>query len=312
VHFDKTGKVSLDHVYAQPDPRPYFSAMQALDYRIPELAKPYFMKLIKNLREFSGIRAPKVLDIGCSYGVNAILLKRETTMDELYEHYCGDPHSDTPNRSTLLASDRVLTRARNGLGSTRFVGLDSSQPALSYALSAGFIDDAVHANLEIREATERERGQFAGTDLVISTGCIGYVSNRTISQVVNAQGERKPWMAHFVLRMFSFEPVAESLAGSGYETVHIDRVFKQRRFASAEEQSLVLDTMAAAGVDPQGLETDGWLYAQLYVSRPRGANRRAVLDLAAQHKSQIVEIPTQPKVENEYEQRRRMVYPHVR
>jgi hypothetical protein len=311
VHFDNTGKVSLDHVYAQPDPRPYFSAMRALDYRIPELAKPYFMKLIKNLREFSGVRTPKILDIGCSYGINATLLRSGTTMAELYEHYCRDV-SDTRNHGALLASDRDLARTRNGLGPTRFVGLDSSQPALSYALSAGFIDDAVHANLEMRETTEREREQLAGTDLVISTGCIGYVSDRTISQVMKAQGERKPWMAHFVLRMFSFEPVAESLAGSGYETVHIDRVFKQRRFASTEEQSLVLDTMAAAGVDPQGLETDGWLYAQLYVSRPRGANSRVVLDLASDNKSRIVEIPTQPKVENEYEQRRRMVHPHVR
>ena len=310
MQFDKTGKISLDHIYTQPDPRPYFCTLRALDYQIPGLAKPYFMKLIKNLRESLEIRTPKVLDIGCSYGINAALLKCDTTMGELYERYCAP--SDTRTRNTLLASDRDLVRSRNGLEPTRFVGLDSSQPALSYALSAGFIDGAVAANLEMCDITEREREQFAGTDLVISTGCIGYVGERTISQVISAQGERKPWMAHFVLRMFSFEPVAESLAGSGYETIHIDRVFKQRRFASAEEQSLVFDTMSAAGVDPQGLETDGWLYAQLYVSRPRGATRRVVFDLAPDNKSQIVEIPTQPKVENGYEQRRRMVYPHVR
>jgi carnitine O-acetyltransferase len=87
-------------------------------------------------------------------------------------------------------------------------------------------------------------------------------------------------MAHFVLRMFPFEPIARCLAGFGYETVHLDRVFKQRRFASAEEQSLVLDTLSTVGVDPRGLETDGWLYAQLYVSRPRGAKTCAVVDLA--------------------------------
>lgn len=313
MQFDKTGKISLDHIYTQPDPRPYFSTMRALDYQIPGLAKPYFRKLIENLRESQGIQAPKVLDIGCSYGINAALLKCEKTMGELYEHYCGGARPDTRTHSTLLTSDRDLVHSRNGLGPTRFVGLDSSQPALSYALSADFIDSAVCANLEMRDVTEEEREQFAGTDLVISTGCIGYVGERTISQIISAQGDRMPWMAHFVLRMFSFEPVAESLADSGYETVHINRVFKQRRFASPEEQALVFDTMSAAGVDPQGLETDGWLYAQLYVSRPRGATRRAVFDdLAPDDKSQIVEIPTQPKVENGYEQRRRMVYPHVR
>lgn len=311
MQFDKTGKISLDHIYTQPDPRPYFSTMRTLDYQIPGLAKPYFMKLIKNLRESQGIRTPKVLDVGCSYGINAALLRCDATMGELYEHYCG-VGPDTRTRSTLLASDRDLVHSRNGLGPTRFVGLDSSRRALSYALSAEFIDSAVCANLEMRDTTEKEREQFAGTDLVISTGCIGYVGERTISQIINAQGERKPWMAHFVLRMFSFEPVAESLAGSGYETIHIDRVFRQRRFASPEEQALVFDTMSAAGVDPQGLEADGWLYAQLYVSRPRGATRRVVFDLAPGNKSQIDEIPTQPKVGNGYEQRRRMVYPHVR
>jgi hypothetical protein len=311
VRFDTTGKISLDHIYTQPDPRLYFSTMRELDYRIPGLAKPYFTKLIKNFREHSGIQNPTILDIGCSYGVNAALLKCGATMDELYEHYRDDTHFNWSTRSDLLARDRDLVRSRSGLGPTRFVGLDSSQPALSYALSAGFLDAAVHANLEVRDATEPEREQLAGTDIVISTGCIGYVTHRTISKVINAQGERRPWMVHFVLRMFSFEPVAESLAGAGYETVHIDRVFKQRRFASTEEQALVLDTMSSAGVDPQGLEAEGWLYAQLYVSRPHGANSRVVLDLASGSKSQVV-IPTQPKVENGHEQRRRMVHPHVR
>jgi hypothetical protein len=269
VNFDATGKLALGHIYAQPDPRPYFSTLRELDYRLPGLAKPYFTKLAQEYRESHGTRTMNVLDIGCSYGVNAALLKCDATMDELYEHYCG-PGADTLSRSALLARDRDLVRSRNGLVPARFVGLDSSRPALSYALAAGFIDTAVHADLERRDPTGAERDQLAGTDLVISTGAVGYVTHRTISRVVGAHGERRPWMAHFVLRMFSFEPVAESLAGSGYETVHVDGVFRQRRFASPEEQSLVLDTLSTAGVDPRGLEDGGWLYAQLYVSRPRG------------------------------------------
>jgi carnitine O-acetyltransferase len=48
-------------------------------------------------------------------------------------------------------------------------------------------------------------------------------------------------------------------------------VFPQRRFVSAQEQQQVLDTLASVGVDPRGLESEGWLYAELHVSRPRGA-----------------------------------------
>jgi carnitine O-acetyltransferase len=283
VQFDATGKLDLGHIYAEPDPRPYFSTLRELDYRLPGLAKPFFARLV---HEYAAARegeprgpephtrAPRVLDVGCSYGINAALLKCDATMDELYEHYCG-PAARTLTRSGLLARDQDMVRSRKGPVQARFVGLDSSEPALSYARSAGFLDDAVHADLELRDPTGAEREQLAGADLVISTGVLGYITNRTISRVVDAQGERRPWMAHFVLRMFPFEPVAESLAGYGYETVHIDGVFRQRRFASAEEQVLVLDTLSAAGVDPRGLEDDGWLYAQLHVSRPRGPRRSA-------------------------------------
>jgi SAM-dependent methyltransferase len=297
VHFDDTGKVSLDHIYTQPDPRAYFSTLRELDYCIPQLAKPYFMKLIQECGMSRRIPAPNILDIGCSYGINAALLKCDATMKELYERYCGlDARAQT--RSMLLTRDRELVRSRNRLKCTRFVGLDISRSALSYALLAGFLDGAVHADLEERDPTERQREQFAGTDLVISTGCLGYVSDRTISRVVSASGERRPWMAHFVLRMFPFERVAERLAGLGYETVHHERVFKQRRFASPGEQALVLDTLSTVGVDPRGLEADGWLYAQLYVSRPRGTKGYAVIDLASNKETS----PKTTEVEDEIEQ----------
>jgi Choline/Carnitine o-acyltransferase len=300
VHFDATGKVSFDHIYAQPDPLAYFSTLREVDYRIPELAKPYFMKLIEEYRESSGIHTPNVLDIGCSYGVNAALVNCDATMDELYERYC-DHGAHTRTRDGLLVSDRDLVRSRSGLRHARFVGLDSSHAALAYALAAGFIDSAVHANLEKRDPTEREHDQLAGTDLVISTGCLGYVTDKTLARVIGAQGERRPWMAHFVLRMFPFEPIAKTLTALGYETVRLDPLFRQRRFASAEEQSLVLDTLKKVGVDPRGLETDGWLYAQLHVSRPRDTSSRAVIDLASngqhQNEHRRVENPTPSRSE---------------
>jgi carnitine O-acetyltransferase len=279
VRFDDTGKVSLDHIYTQPDPRGYFGTLRKLGYCIPQVAKPYFARLIDEYRTSQLVPMPTVLDIGCSYGINAALLKFDLSMDELYERY-GAPEAGSQTRSSLLARDRELMRSRNRLRHTRFVGLDRSHPALSYALLAGFLDVAVHADLERYDPDELQREQLAEADLVISTGCLGYVTHRTIARVASARGERKPWMAHFVLRMFPFEPVAESLAGLGYETVHLEGVFKQRRFASAQEQSLVLDTLSTVGVDPGGLETEGWLYAQLYVSRPRPTKARLFVDLA--------------------------------
>lgn len=268
VRDDTTGKISLDHIYAQPDPRSYFTTLRELGYTIPELAKPHFTGIIAEYRETHGVRVPTVLDIGCSYGINAALVMYGATMRGLYDRYSGrDAHRQT--RDTLLARDRELVRSGGHADRTRFLGLDASDNALSYALEAGFLDGAVHADLEADDPTREQRAQLAETDLVISTGCLGYVTERTIARVVEAHDGRPPWMAHFVLRMFPFDPIAEHLAEAGYETVRRDGLFRQRRFATAEEQSLVLDRLSAVGVDPRGLETDGWLYAQLYVSRPR-------------------------------------------
>ncbi|HET6856010.1 MAG TPA: class I SAM-dependent methyltransferase [Streptomyces sp.] len=287
MRFDTTGKVSLDHIYTQPDPRAYFTVLRPLGYCVPQQAKPYFAKLIKEYREVARVTVPQVLDIGCSYGINAALLKYDATMDELYTRYCGDEDGpgagpDLRTRDDVLARDRELSRSRRPAHGIRFVGLDASAGALAYAKEAGFLDDAVHADLEGHDPTPEQRDRLAGTDLIISTGCLGYVTGRTLTRVVLAQGERRPWMAHFVLRMFPFDAVEQELNGLGYRTTRVDEVFKQRRFASPQEQALVLDQMSAAGVDARGLEAEGWLYAQLYLSRPYETSQPH--DLNREHK----------------------------
>ncbi|MEU9362889.1 class I SAM-dependent methyltransferase [Streptomyces sp. NPDC048301] len=266
MRLDASGKVSLDHIYTAPDPRAYFQALRPLGYRVPQLAKPYFDKIVKEYRETERTAVPRVLDIGCSYGINAALLKYDLTMDELYARYDG---TGPATRAGLVERDRDLSRSRSPAHGLRFTGLDASTSALAYAREAGFLDDTVHADLEAGDPTPEQRDVLAGTDLVISTGCVGYVTERTLTRVVRAQDGRLPWMAHFVLRMFPFDPVEDALAELGYRTVRVDEVFKQRRFAGPEERRGVLDSMAAAGVDATGLEEDGWLHAQLYLSTPK-------------------------------------------
>jgi SAM-dependent methyltransferase len=267
VRFHAAGKVVLEHIYASPDPRAYFGTLRGLGYRIPELAKPHFARLIDEYRRTTGVRTTTVVDVGCSYGINAALLRYDLTIDELYAHYCNaDPGA---SREDMLAADRALVRGRRRSWHTRFVGLDIAPDALSYGLAAGFLDDVVHADLERDDPTPGQCEQLARADIVVSTGCIGYVGERTLARVVAACGGRRPWMAHTVLRMYPFAPIAECLARLGYETVAASGLIRQRRFASPEEQAGVLDTLDELGVDPSGVETDGWLYARLFLSRPR-------------------------------------------
>ena len=53
-----------------------------------------------------------------------------------------------------------------------------------------------------------------------STGCIGYVTEKTFERLLPAvtKGGHAPWMANFVLRLWSFEPIEETLSDWGYVT----------------------------------------------------------------------------------------------
>jgi carnitine O-acetyltransferase len=264
LDFDATGKATLDHIYTQPDPRAYFAVLREFDYYIPQLAKPYFRALIDSYRSTRRVAVPRVVDLGCSYGVNAALLRCNASMDELYRHY-AEAAEDSVEQ--LRARDRELAAGRRGGVSARFVGLDASQPALDYAVEAGLLDDTVHADFERADPTVSQVAALARTDVVISTGCLGYVGASTLARLVSA-ARRPPWMLHFALRMFPYDPIADRLADFGYQTVCLEGLFRQRRFVSAEEQAQVLDTLASVGVDPSGRETRGWLYAQPFLSRP--------------------------------------------
>ncbi|MFI5775662.1 class I SAM-dependent methyltransferase [Nocardia sp. NPDC051570] len=261
VSLHSTGKASFDDIYDRPDPSVYYSRLSELDYCIPELAKPHFQRFIAE--SGAALDGPlTVLDLGCSYGVNAALLRFDATIGELVEHYRA---GDTAAR---IARDRERLAADDHQPDVRFIGMDASAPALSYAVAAGLLHEAVHADLETGDPTEPQRRLLASADLVISTGCIGYVTERTLLRVARAHGRRLPWMMHFVMRMVDFEPAARQLARLGYRTECRPGTFRQRRFASAEEQAQVLKTLSAKDIDPTGLEADGWLHAQLYVCTP--------------------------------------------
>ncbi|UAK30461.1 class I SAM-dependent methyltransferase [Nocardia asteroides] len=264
VPLHTTGKASFDDIYDRPDPRAYYARMSDLDYRIPELAKPFFQQQIREFRASARIAVPTVLDIGCSYGVNAALLRFDTTIGELAGHYAV---TDI-DRAGLIQRDRARVAARAGADDVRFLGMDASRPALDYAREAGLLHEVVHADLESGEPTDEQRALLASADLVVSTGCIGYVTEKTLTRVATAHPRRRPWMAHFVLRMFDFAPIEAELAALGYRTEQAPGLYEQRRFASATEQAQVLNTLSANGIDTTGREDQGWLYANLYISRP--------------------------------------------
>jgi SAM-dependent methyltransferase len=266
--YDEIGKIDLTDIYDRPDPRSYYSTLRRLKYIIPETAKPVFQHVIDAYRQVHAKDKLRIVDVGCSYGINAAMLKGDLEMEHLYSLYAPGVAANA-KRHQLLARDQSYMEAVVKDAELEVVGLDASASAIKYAVEANLLDDGVAADLESKRPSPEAAAVLDGADLVISTGCIGYVGESTLKAILEVNAPQKPWMVHFVLRMFPFEEIHDALEESGYVTEKIeDQTFLQRRFASGEEQDRVLERLASLGIDPQGLESDGWYHAEAFISRP--------------------------------------------
>lgn len=274
---DETGKVVLDQIYNKSTPVSYYSTLVNLEYCIPQVAKPVFQAIIDQYRRQHGRRRLRIIDVGCSYGVNAALLKHGKDMPALYSHYAGRQAARL-DRSGLLRWDAGFY-GEDSEDTLEFIGVDTADRAISYAVAAGILDDGVTCDLEREEPTDEECRLLADADLVISTGCIGYVGEKTFARILDANRGRTPWFANFVLRMFPFAPMRTLFAEHGYRTEHAEaRSFAQRRFASPAERARVRQNLDELGTGLGELERSGWLAAEFFLCRPPADIRAAPLD----------------------------------
>jgi SAM-dependent methyltransferase len=263
-------KANMDHIYDDADPRAYLRELGDLGYVIPDLAKPIFQSLTDVLRTSSGLPVT-ILDIGCSYGINAALVKHDISMATLRDHWTDDAlAAATPGE--IADSGRQLLDAVPATRDLTMIGLDPSDLAVAFAIETGLLDSAITVDLENEPLPPTAEQSLEPVDLVISTGCVGYVTERTFERLmpVVTRG-RQPWLANFVLRMFPMDAIDAALSDWGYVTEKLEgQTFAQRQFASAREEADILGRLGALGIDPAGCESDGQLHAEFYLSRPAG------------------------------------------
>ncbi|HTY65762.1 MAG TPA: class I SAM-dependent methyltransferase [Alphaproteobacteria bacterium] len=270
-------KANFDAIYTEPDPRAYFRVLGGLDYTIPELAAPVFRQLV-TARQAQQDRPVTVLDLGCSYGINAALLRFSLSLDMLRRRYMH-PDIQALSAGSMRAYDAAYFAswpARYGLS---IVGLDASASAVQYAQQVGILNAGLVEDLERDQPSERARSFLADVDLVISTGCVGYVTQKTFAKILACnQNSTPPWIASFVLRMFPYDGITKAIKSFGLETEKFaGATFVQRRFHSAEEYDLTLSSLESLGIDPAGREAEGLLHAELFVSRPAARIREKPL-----------------------------------
>lgn len=268
---DETGKFNFDEIYHALDPREYFRVLVGLDYVIPDLAKAAFRSLIKH-REAIQDHSVKIVDVGSSYGINSAVINHSLDIKRLASRYAEPAVYSLPTEE-LMARDRHYFASWPKLSDARFVGVDTSSPAVSYAQAVGLLDGAVTTNLEDSEPSAADRRLLENSDLVISTGCVGYVTEKTFGRILSCRNSVvPPIVASFVLRMYTYDRIEAELAQFGLVTEKLEGVtFIQRRFTSQGECASTINRLKTMDIDPRGKESEGLLHAELFVSRTKEA-----------------------------------------
>ncbi|MEV4034061.1 hypothetical protein [Streptomyces umbrinus] len=259
---------SFDEVYDQPDPRHFFRVLGHWDYQTPRHAQGLFRRLAAARPRTTRAAAPvTVLDICCSYGINAALLNHNLTLEDLYAHYTS-PQAAALTTAELIECDRAYYASHRRPDAHRVIGLDIAANAISYALAVGLLDEGFTENLEAAPPTPALLRAAQATLLVTVTGGASFLSPRTFQPLLAAAHE-PVWIAALVLRTGSYRHIEDGLTPYGLITEKAAvPTYPQRRFTSVHEQRYAITAVTAAGEDPRGKETDGYFHTALHLSRP--------------------------------------------
>lgn len=271
-HAANEAKASFDDIYTSPTPHAYIATMAEKGYEIGEQARPFCAAAAGLLEEANGEVWPvQMLDVGCSYGLGSAFVRHGCTFDEMVAFFGS--RAPREYRSACEATRMWLHVAPPACG-VRCVGLDSSAPAIRFAVDAGLLDHGIARDFERPDAvpTGEERAWFRSCNLLISTGAIGYVSDRTLEVVLRDLGREHPGAfgplaVVTILRMFDVAPIRAVFEAHGFVFEPVPGVrLPQRRFADADERRNVLSLLHDRGIDTREWEDRGKHFADLYVA----------------------------------------------
>ena len=261
-------KASFDAAYAAPTPHRYLHNMTAVGYRMADCMNPYLSAVVD--ASVTSHEPVGVLDIGCSYGMSGALLKADCAYHDLAEFYRLEA---SPEYASCVVESQQWLESHGMREDVKVVGFDSSEEAVRFASASHMIDAGIALNLEEDKAelSADEAHLMQECDVLLSTGAIGYVTDKTINPILdefgnNARGALGPVAVMSVLELFNPAPVAEAFAEHGYQFGQLPVRMPQRRFVDAEEREGVIETLRQRGMPVDALESEHQMFAGLCIA----------------------------------------------
>jgi SAM-dependent methyltransferase len=261
-------KASFDSAYSAQTPHRYLRSMTAVDYRMADYMNPYLSAVVD--ASMTAQEPVRVLDIGCSYGMSGALLKTDCAYRDLAKFYRQEASSEYA--ACVVESQRWLD-SHTMRGDVEVVGFDSSAEAIRFATASHMIDDGIAQNLEDEksELTDDEAHLIQECDVLLSTGAIGYVTDKTVNPILDefgnsARGALGPVAVMSVLELFDPAPIAEAFTEHGYRFGQLSVRMPQRRFADEDERQGVIEALRQRGVQADALESEHQMFAGLCIA----------------------------------------------
>ena len=262
-------KASFTAAYTADTPHRYLNNMAAVSYRMADCMSPYISAVVDASVTSSRERV-WVLDIGCSYGLSGALLKTGSTYSDLVEFYRQEASLDYA--SCVVESQRWLN-SHTIRKDVKVVGFDSSDEAVRFAAASHMVDEGIALDLENEksELTADDANLIQKCGVLLSTGAVGYVTDKTINPILdefgaNSRGELGPVAVMSVLELFDPAPIAAAFAKHGYRFEKLPILMPQRRFVDEAERRSVLVTLRKRGMSADTLKSDHHMFAALCIA----------------------------------------------
>jgi len=265
-------KKDFTDIYTQDSPYRYLKEMDRLEYSISDSTKPLYNSVIGQLEEELS-RPINVLDLGSSYGINSSLIKYNLTMSELNNFFLNETE---PTKKETRQFYEECTSNDN----INFYQIDISEEAIKFSEEMNLCERGINVDLEAEKLNLLE--SLPKIDVVIATGCVGYIGHRAFSNLLKVIKNRQsnsiesekeyidPIFAFSVLRMFDMEGIEEVFETNDYSIVKSDiKPIRQRNFSDSKEKIQAISLLHGMGIDTKKYEDDGNFYADFYIAKSK-------------------------------------------